>query len=135
VSATDRAEVERFVRADLGCKCPDDVFDSIAIERDATPGVTSPCIRLVVGNRLLIYVLEAASGSAAPDDVAGLATRGPAERDARGFNRFRLVVASERPAELRARADESFARIAGHDDRAHLHVIALDRLPKVLRRT
>ena len=135
MNSADRAALEHFVRADLGCNCPDEVFESMTIEHDAIPGLRVPCARLVVGNRLLVYVLEATAGSPAAEALSSLANLGPAERDARGLNRFRLVVGAECPGELRAPAGEAFARIAGHDERAHLHVVPIDRLPDALRDT
>lgn len=125
--------IERFVRGTLGCGCPDEVFDSIEIERTAGPGESAPCVRLLVGGRLLIYVLEAQDLERIADAVSELARHGIEQRDRAGLNRFRLVVAADDPTQPLKAATGSFASRAGTDDRAHLHVIATDLLPASLR--
>jgi len=128
----DRASLERFVRDTLGCTCPDAVFESIVIQHDDA-AVPLRHTRLVVGERLLIYLLEGPAGRVAPADVARLAGRGLAERNERGFNRFRLVVEWDRPVQEPGEFVASFSSVAGRDDRAHLHVIPAGQLPDVLR--
>ncbi len=55
----NREEIERFVRGELGCGCPDEVFQHIILGAgEAGPGKVS-FSRLVVGERLLIYVFGA----------------------------------------------------------------------------
>ena len=120
--------LEHFIRSTLGCKCPDEVFQSVAIDR------ADSHIRLMIGNRLLIYVLEIAPGRTAAKAVSRLTEQGLADRNAEHLNRFRLVVASAQPTLILADAKASFAGAAGADDRAHLHVLATDQLPLDLRR-
>ena len=119
--------LEHFVRGTLGCKCPAEVFQSIAIDR------ADSHTRLVVGNRLLIYVLEASSAKAAGKALARLAEQGLTDRNAARLNRFRLVVASPQPTQALTDAQANFAEVVGADARAHLHVIATDQLPADLR--
>jgi hypothetical protein len=126
------SSLEHFIRVTLGCKCPDEVFRSIAIEQVGKPGDALAHTRLVIGNRLLIYVIEAAQGRAAGKDVSPLTKQGLADRDAQRLNRFRLVVASTRPMLILAEANASFADVVGKDDRAHLHLLATDQLPAEL---
>lgn len=104
-ASTGRVSIERFVRGTLGCRCPDRVFETIAIQRDFAAGGDSHCTRLVVGDRLLIYIVQDAGAPA----VRRLARTGLSERNDCGYNRFRL------------------------DDRAHLHVIAAQTVPAALR--
>ena len=115
--------LEHFIRSTLGCKCPDEVFQSVAIDR------ADSHIRLVIGNRLLIYVLEIAPGRTAAKAVSHLTEQGLADRNAEHLNRFRLVVASTQPTLILADTKASFAGAAGDDDHAHLHVLAIDQLP------
>lgn len=129
----DRQSLEEFVRGTLGCQCPDEVFRSISLDHQRAPGCAWPFARLAVGDRLLIYVLEAQALTTAA--VSALASQGRAERDAKGYNRFRLVIASDTPARLIDAARAGFARVADEDDRAHLHLLASDQLPDVLRAT
>lgn len=119
--------LEHFIRSTLGCKCPDEVFQSVTID------CADSHARLVIGNRLLIYVLETATGRAAGRTVSRLTEQGLADRNALRLNRFRLVVASAQPTQVLADAKAGFAKAAGDDDRAHLHVLAADQLPPELR--
>jgi len=129
----DRQAIEHFVRTTLGCKCPVEVFQSIEIERAHTPGAALPHTRLVIGDRLLIYVVEAQPAKATAAAVSALATQGRAERDAKRYSRYRLVIASDHPTQFLTDAGTSFANAAGADNRAHLHVLATDQLPDAIR--
>ena len=126
-------EITRFVRGTLGCQCPDDVFQSIVIGPQRTPDNGAPFTRLLVGNRLLIYIHETRTAKATTAAVSKLATQGRTERDDKQYNRFRLVIVADDPTELLPAARSSFASVAGTDDRAHLHILATDQLPHALR--
>jgi hypothetical protein len=126
-------EITCFVRGTLGCHCPDDVFQSIVIGRERTPDNSAPFTRLVIGERLLIYIHETRPAKATTAAVSKLATQGRTERDNKQYNRFRLVIVADDPTELLTAAQSSFADVAGTDDRAHLHVLATDQLPHALR--
>ncbi len=58
--------------------------------------------------------------------IRQLLADGVALRDKRGFNRFRLVVASRSDPEMLA---HRFAGIGCPDERAHLHVVGAGDLP------
>jgi hypothetical protein len=133
MNPADRQSIEHFVRTTLGCKCPDEVFQSIVIERASTPHAGLPHTRLVIGDRLLIYVVEAQPAKATAAAVSALATQGRADRDAKHLNRYRLVIASGHPTELLTEARTNFTSAAGHDRRAHLHIVATEQLPDVVR--
>ena len=130
---TDTQSVEHFVRRTLGCKCPDAVFKAITISRERSADTVPEYTRLLIGDRLLIYVLDTSRAQRLSAAVSTLATRGRAERDAAGLNRFRLVIATRHPTQALADAEASFTDAPGHDDRTHLHVIAPDQLPLDLR--
>jgi hypothetical protein len=119
----------RFVRGTLGCGCPDEVFESI--EYGACPGGHG-ARRLLVGRRLLVYALQRNEASGLAAAVRRLAAAGLAERDSRGFNRFRLAVATEAPPAARAEATAAFAAATAGDERAHLHWLAPADLPASL---
>ena len=133
MNPADRQSIEHFVRTTLGCKCPDEVFESIVIEPAPKSRDALLCTRLVIGNRLLIHVFEAPSVNATAAAVSKLVTQGRIERDDKHYNRFRLVIASAHPTQLLDDARTSFASVAGDDPRAHLHVLATDQLPHALR--
>ncbi len=125
-------EITRFVRGTLGCQCPDEVFQSIVIGEERTADHGEPFTRLLVGDRLLIYVLPASSIDATPDTLAALARQGRAERDTRRYNRFRLVIASRDAAAQSTAARAVFDAALGHDDKAHLHLVAGSEIPIAL---
>ena len=129
----DLQSIERFVRSTLGCKCPDKVFASIVIEHARLPDTGLAFTRLVIGNRLLIHILEASTIKVTAATVSNLAKQGLAERDAKQYHRFRLVILSAHPSQQMDDARTSFASAIGLDDRAHLHVLDTDQLPDALR--
>jgi hypothetical protein len=126
-------EITRFVRGTLGCRCPDDVFQSIVIGRKYASNNGAPFTRLLVGVRLLIYIHETQPAGATTATVSRLAQRGLTERDAKQYNRFRLVIVADDPTEFLTAARSSFASVADTDDRAHLHILATHQLPHALR--
>jgi hypothetical protein len=121
--------IEHFVRGTLGCHCPDEVFQSISIDRVGTADDAASCTRLLVGNRLLIYVLDAASFRVAESALVDLVARGRRERDERGYNRFRLVIACDEPGSASIAVQHAFDEAAGDDERAHLHCLPRALLP------
>jgi hypothetical protein len=122
--------LERFIRGELGCQCPAAVFRDIAME---------PCPRLFgewpggwlvsVGNRLLVLVLPCDDRVAMQRRLGSLCEAGRRLRDARGFNRFRLVVATSRPEDMALSLVPLFDDLEAGDERLHLHVVAAGRLP------
>ncbi len=132
MTPADAKSIELFVRGTLGCQCPEEIFSAITIKQGRNPDSDLTYTRLVIGNRLLIYVLEARHSSALPLEVATLAARGRADRDTDRLNRFRLVLTSDRPDEAQAEVDAAFSSAAGDDDHAHLHVVGADQLPRLL---
>ena len=121
--------IEHFVRATLGCQCPDEVFRSIAIDQLRTADGAIGYTRLLVGNRLLIYILDTAAVRVADGALAELVVRGCRERNERGYNRFRLVIACDDPASESTSVQHAFDRAAGNDERAHLHCLPRALLP------
>jgi hypothetical protein len=113
----DRGAIERFVRQGLGCTCPDSVFDRI----DVSPGPDGTGIELVIGDRLLVRAYEVADIREA--QLRRWTEDGVRRRNAHGLNRFRLVLAAERPEEVAAAARAAFERLALPDERVHLHVL------------
>jgi len=121
--------IEHFVRATLGCQCPDEVFRSVSIDHVSTASFAVPYTRLLVGNRLLIYILDAATPRVADAALADLVTRGRRERNERGYYRFRLVVACDEPTSKNTAVQHAFDEASGNDERAHLHCLPRALLP------
>jgi hypothetical protein len=126
-----KAAIERFVRGTLGCQCPDEVFRHVEADALALPGGGGTGRRLVIGDRLLIHVVDATERPELLLRVEELATAGRDERDRHGYNRFRLVIAMSAAAGDAASLGQRYSRALNGDDRAHLHVLAADQLPIV----
>ena len=131
MNANDTTAIERFVRGTLGCQCPDEVFRHVEVGPLPLPAGRGTGRRLVIGDRLLIHIVEAPERLDAPDWLERLAAAGRDERDGRGYNRFRLVVATPTAAGDPSALEGRFTRVLGADDRAHLHVLPADLLPIV----
>lgn len=121
--------IEHFVRATLGCQCPDEVFRSVSIDPLRTANGAIGYTRLLVGNRLLIYILDAATIGVADGALTDLVAGGRRERDERGYNRFRLVIACDEPASEKTAVQHAFDEACGNDERAHLHCLPRALLP------
>jgi len=57
---------------------------------------------------------------------------GKEERDARGLNRFRAVLASATPQTVELQAKLYFSQFEDKDDRMHIHVVPLIELKNFL---
>ena len=124
-----RQQLESFVRGTLGCQCPDAVFASIETSPLQSANCAASGTRLLIGERLLLYVVADPPEQGIDDCVASLLAQGRTERDAHGYNRFRLVLGSEDPGRIQAAAQARFSAGAGGDARLHLHVVARQLLP------
>jgi len=125
-----KAAIESFVRGTLGCQCPDEVFRHVEVDALALPGGGTGQ-RLVIGDRLLIHVVDASRRPDLLPHIEELVTAGRDERDRHGYNRFRLVIATPVAGGDAASLGQRVSRALNGDDRAHLHVLAADRLPIV----
>lgn len=128
----NRTEIEDFVRRGLGCGCPDEVFDRIALGKVETGPAGTVHTRLVIGERLLIYVMTGAGHPDPAQDVAVLAARGLAERNQAGYNRFRLVAVLEPGSREADRASAAFTKVIAGDASANLHCLDAATVPQSL---
>ena len=125
----ERATATRFVRETLGCGCGEEVFRQLETSRDLRVAGVPVAWRIDVGHRLLVYVLEVSDVSDLEPRLGTLVRFGRAERDARGFNRLRLVVSTENPAGLSDQARRIVERSGAADERVHLHVLPRAAVP------
>ncbi len=124
------SEIKHFVRRELGCACPDQVFDSIDV-LDAPPrfpGLPGDYL-IAIGHRLLILVIGTRSWQEVAPCLEQLFSRGRDIRDAEGFGRFRLVVVTGDIEVARPALAKLFDALTETDDRVYLHVIAPEGLP------
>ena len=116
--------IKNFVRHVLGCTCPDKVFERI--ENCLPAPSAAPHTRCItVGDRLLIYIWKVQAADKLRENLFAMLEAGRKQRDEKGLNRFRAVLAVEGslpPIEIEAKS--YFAQYAGKDDRMHIHVIS-----------
>ena len=124
--------VKAFVKETLGCACPDEVFEQIECDEDYTLDAKLPtCNRVLIGNKLLIYLWEVADAEDLRKYLALILTCGKKERDDRDYNRFRLVVSTRLPEKLRGTAQKIFKPLAANDEKLHLHVVSREEIPQL----
>jgi len=117
-------EIKTFVQQTLGCSCPEEVFDRIAVDT----GMGEISHRIRIGGRLLVYILEASRASDISSAVAIALQEGVRERDRDQFNRLRLVIVSPSPEQIAETAQATFSGSPARDERTHLHVLATQAL-------
>ncbi len=121
---TGRRELTEFVRNTLGCACPDEVFERIEYEEGADGEGVLSCPNVRIGGRLLIGLWETNDPARIQSEMAEIVNAGKSERDRRGMNRFRLVIATDDLESVGRIAHGMFPAIAQKDDKIHLHVVS-----------
>jgi hypothetical protein len=126
--------IKRFVRDELGCTCPESVFETIVMDRSPEwfSGLPADYL-LTIGKRLLVLVVRADIGAETDASIEALLLRGRALRERGGFNRFRLVV--EMPVSDASRRDlaPGSRALLAQDERLHLHYVRAGGLPRLFR--
>jgi hypothetical protein len=117
---TDREKIKAFVQGVLGCGCAEEVFKIIELSHEKKGSVRYD--RINVGNRLLIYIFRADDPEYVGKELPGMLLAGRKERDGHGFNRFRLVLATDAPAAGVA-AMSAYKKTGLADDRLFFHVV------------
>jgi hypothetical protein len=116
----DKEKIKMFVQNVLGCGCAEEVFKIIELQHETKSGV--PYDRINIGNRLLVYVFRADEPEPVTRELPGLLRAGLEERNAKGFNRFRLVLATD-SARAGTAAMRAYKALGPTDDRTFLHVV------------
>jgi hypothetical protein len=121
--------IKQFVQADLGCQCPEEVFNSIKYENHVHLEYGFYVDKAItIGNRLLIFVMNVTKYIEILKILDKLVTHGIAWRDGEGLNRFRLVLISEKPKELKSDVIKEFNKLTGKDKKAHLHIVSKNEM-------
>lgn len=118
--------IKNFVQQELGCTCPENVFEQIEDKRILSSD--SPHNRAItIGGRLLVYIWEVEEAVQFREKFFAMLAAGKRERDWRGLNRFRAVLAvSGNHPGVAAEATLYFSEFGGKDDRIHFHIIPRD---------
>jgi len=121
--------IKLFIRETLGCTCPDEVLERIDCRADVNlPGGIQLDYRINVGGRLLIFILRIERFHSIATILPQLVSAGIKDRDNAGFNRFRLVLLTDTPDRLSAKAFDIFKSLPT-DEKTHLHLIPKDDFP------
>lgn len=127
---SNAAAIKSFVTECLGCRCSDDVFEQIDDYGSAMiPGLAVAFRRLLIGRRLLIDILECDEPAALLAALPVLVEKGKAERDDHGYNRLRVVVATDQPVAIEHEAEALFSSLGDVDEKVHLDVLARCLIP------
>ena len=114
-------KIKRFVQETLGCSCPEEVFNKIDYQKESD-GISGR--KITVGDRLLIYIISTDRESDIQGVIDSALERGVVERDKKGFNRFRLVLVTSCPDELRSMSENAFDSSGHTDEKTHLHIVS-----------
>jgi hypothetical protein len=123
-----RDEIKTFVQKTLGCGCPEEVFRHIDWEAIIESPEALFYSRINIGNRLLVYISTLDPKDMSSQKFSALISKGKEERDRLGFNRFRLVIGTDNPDDVRKIAVAMFEG-SGKDEKMHLHIIHANDIP------
>jgi hypothetical protein len=121
----DREKIKAFVQNVLGCGCAEEVFKIIELRHDEMAGKHYDHIN--IGNRLMVYIFRTDDPEFVRKDMARIIRAGKEERDSKGFNRFRLVLASD-DARVGVAAMKAYKELDFADDRTFLHVVKKEQI-------
>ena len=129
---TLRQQIEPFVREELGCRCPDEVFCDIrVVEKPAAFEGLPVDYALAIGGRLLVVVCLPERWRDVSRQLRELVHQGRQVRDQGGYNRFRLIVPTVERGAACQELETRFSVLAGADQRGHLHIVAPVVLPSI----
>jgi hypothetical protein len=123
-------KIKPFVQQTLGCNCPEEVFSHIDCRINISYGTILLSHKINVGNKLLIYIVELKDPDSLNDALMLLIHEGKKERDMGGFNRFRLVLATDKTHLIQQHAFDIFDTLK-KDERVHLHVVHKDKVKEL----
>ena len=113
-----KGELIRLIQDILGCGCPMKVFEHIQMELIKINDIS--LLQLILGNRLLLWIVDRLKMDSPEDSTSQLLERGRIERDSRQLNRFRLVLVGEVPE---PEVEELQELPETRPDKVHLHIL------------
>lgn len=122
--------IEEFVRGPLGCNCGAKVFERIEVEEKPSDFEDLSASQLIgIGGILLVLVLNVDAWESTQTNLESIFKRGIETREAKSFNRFRLVVATPQADKARQALTQHFETFSEMDEKIHLHIVTPDQLP------
>jgi hypothetical protein len=118
--------IRQLIREELGCDCPEEVFDRIVVGYPSifgSPNIPSSA-QVLVGYRLLVSLVPVHDLQDVAEDGKQFLVEGKDIRDANGLNRYRLVFVGHVSKDV---MDELQKQAVAMDDRMHVHLIEPDR--------
>jgi len=115
-------KIKTFVQQTLGCGCPEEVFTHVNCRTNILLGKIRLSHKINIGNKLLIFIVDIGGSESLKETLTSLVYEGKKERDGKGFNRFRLVLAVDNPGMVGGDAFDIFDTLE-KDERVHLHVV------------
>lgn len=119
----NKKNLKVFIRNTLGCGCPDRVFEKIDVSDLQTGECEKEITRVIVGDVLLIYVIQRESSGNLLDSVESIGLAGKTDRDANNYNRFRLVVSGFKDVAQQKEISERFSKSFSTDEKMHIHFV------------
>ena len=117
-------QLKTFVKSELGCKCPDEVFFSVKEKQHYKIATDLELdVLFIIGNRLLIFIKSIQKMKQAKNNLETMVTTGRSWRDDDKLNRFRLVLIYLRPKQLEKQLLPIFKKLSAVDDKVHLHIL------------
>jgi hypothetical protein len=114
----DQQQIKLFVKNILGCQCPQEVFQHIE-QKTLADGLK----KLIIGQRLLIYLVLNQEAILAPEKLENLLQAGVKERNRNHYNRFRLVIFLPLNQSNEDQYYAAFRQSDYYDDKTHLHLL------------
>ena len=116
-------KIKVFVKNTLGCGCPEKVFEKIDVSKLLTVEHEKEIARIVVGDTLLIYIINPEPSGNFVDSVESIGLAGKNDRDTNNYNRFRLVVSGFEDDVQQEKVSERFSKSFNTDEKMHIHFV------------
>jgi hypothetical protein len=126
-TSSQNNNIERFVRCELGCTCPDEVFANIRL-LDSADILQSAHQVYDIGGRLLVVVLLPENWHEIQAEFGRLVDSARKYRDRHDYHRLRLVIATS-DNKAAKNLQKKFDSLSNTDEKIHLHVIEPAVLP------
>jgi len=124
----DGEKIKQFIKDTLGCRCPDKVFEKIDISERLTAEHEEKIIRIVAGDRLVIYIVRPMDSDGIADSMEAIALAGKSDREINHLNRFRLVISGVEGDDRQAIVAERFKKLFAIDDKMHIHFVEQQKI-------